>query len=303
MKEIPCDFGSELRRRRGERGFSLTAYSRMISCSKSHLSKMETGQAMPSREFAKVCDEVLAANGELVALVSGEGPRGTRRSKMSALVGLPSSPSHFVGRSELLARIVNCLTDDCGSTVCAVSGMAGVGKTALVLRGAWNAADSFPDGCFFFDFGEESPGGARDILDSLLRLLGVPKDRIPSRPDAMANLWRSQLSGKRLLLVLDNVPSMADIAPLLSAEPGCRFLVASRRRLSALDDAVHLSVGVLIGAEADVLFRTVGGDRAAHAADQVVRAVVEHCGRLLLAVRIAAARFRSAPSSERVCWS
>ncbi|SMF38913.1 Tetratricopeptide repeat-containing protein [Streptomyces sp. Amel2xC10] len=251
---------------------------------------------MASRDFAEVCDDFLEANGELVALVGNREPRGVRRSKMGPLVGLPASPSHFVGRSEELASIVNCLANEFGESVCVVSGMAGVGKTALALRGAWDTAASFPDGCFFFEFGEESSVGTRDVLDSLLRLLGVPDEQIPSRPDAMANLWRSQLSRRRLLLVLDDVRSAADIAPLLSAEPGCKLLVTSRRRLSALDDAVHLPVGVLNGVEADTLFRTVGGERAADAADHVVRAVVEHCGRLPLAVRVAAAQFRSGPT-------
>ncbi|MCX5233835.1 tetratricopeptide repeat protein [Streptomyces prunicolor] len=296
MNEISCDFGRELRRRRGEQGFSLIAFSKVISCSKGHLSKVERGQAIASREFAMVCDDALSANGELVALVSGGEPRGTRSSKIMDLVGLPSSPSHFVGRSEELACIANYLTGDGGGAVCAVSGMGGVGKTALALRGAWEAANSFPDGCFLFDFGEESHGDMREVLGSLLSLIGVPKERIPSRPDAMANLWRSQLSGKRLLLVLDNVRGAPDIAPLLSAELGCKFLVTSRRRLSALDDAVHLSVGVLSDVEAGALFRVIAGERAAHAADHVVRAVVEHCGRLPLAVRIAAARFRSGPT-------
>ncbi|MFM9444310.1 tetratricopeptide repeat protein [Streptomyces acidiscabies] len=296
MNEVSHNFGSELRRRRGQRGFSLVAFSKMICCSKGHLSKVERGKGVASREFAKVCDDALAANGELVALVIGRGPRATRSSKTRGLVGLPGPPSYFVGRSEELTRIASYLTGDEGGAVCAVSGMGGVGKTALALRAAWDSADSFPDGCFFFEFGEESRDGARDVLDSLLRLIGVPKEQIPSRPDAMANLWRSQLSGKRLLLVLDNVRGVSDLAPLLSAEPGCRLLVTSRRRLSALDDAVHLSVGILNDAEAGVLFRAVGGERAVQAADQVVRAVVEHCGRLPLAVRIAAARLRSGPT-------
>ncbi|MEU6354952.1 tetratricopeptide repeat protein [Streptomyces sp. NPDC047072] len=296
MNEVSRDFGSELRRRRCERGLSLISFSKVIFCSKGYLSKVERGLTAASHKFAKVCDDALAANGELLALVSGEGPRAARRSKMGATVGLPSLPSHFVGRSAELARIADYLTGDFGTTVCAVSGMAGVGKTTLALRGAWEAADSFPDGCFFFDFGEESFGSSRDVLVSLLRLLGVRNEDIPSRPDAMANLWRSRLRGKRLLFVLDNVRSASDVAPLLSAEPGCRFLVTSRRRLSALDDAVHLSVGILSSAEADALFRVVGGERAEHAADHVVRAVVEHCGRLPLAVRIAAARFRGGPA-------
>jgi tetratricopeptide (TPR) repeat protein len=296
VNEISHDFGSELRRRRGARGFSLISFSKKISCSKSHLSKVERGLAAASRDFAEVCDEALEADGKLVALISDEVPRGVSRKKTTGMVGLPAPPSHFVGRSEELACIANHLDDEFGNSVCVVSGMAGAGKTALALRGAWDAAASFTDGCFFFEFEEKAPVGAGDVLDSLLRLLGTPREQIPSRPDAMANLWRSQLSGKRLLLVLDNVRSAVDIAPLLSVESGCKILVTSRRRLSALDDALHLSVGLLSDTEAGALFRAVGDERAVQSADHIVRAVVEHCGRLPLAVRIAAARCRSGPT-------
>ncbi|MFE2040854.1 tetratricopeptide repeat protein [Streptomyces sp. NPDC059477] len=295
MTEVTRCFGRELRRRRGERGFSLIEFCELVSCSKGHLSKVERELAAPTREFALRCDEALEAQGELAALVSEETSRKKRGSKLKTIFGLPAPPSHFVGRSEELARIADHLTDESSGAVCVVSGLAGAGKTALAVRGAWNALASFPDGCFFFDLGEEPPGCIRDVLHSLLRLLGVPLEQLPSRPDALANLWRSHITDKRLLLVLDNVRSTADITPLLPAEAGCKFLVTSQKRLSALDDATHLSLGVLSGAEADALFRSVGGEPAADAADLSVRAVVEHCGRLPLAVRIAAARFRRGP--------
>ncbi|WP_416873694.1 tetratricopeptide repeat protein [Kitasatospora sp. SC0581] len=293
MEETSSDFGSELRRRRGERGFSLAQLSRRVAYSRGHISRVETNGKRASRKFAEACDMALEARGELVALFSDEESRETGLSTMDTLFGLPDAPTHFVGRSEELARIADHLAGESRATVCVLSGLAGVGKTALALQGAWDSAESFPDGCFFFDFGNESPGSPREVLDSLLRLLGVPAEDLPSRPDALANLWRSTLRGRRVLLVLDNVRHASDIAPLLTAEPGCRFLVTSQKRLSALDDAVHLPVGVPGPQDADALFRAVGGERAARAADEKVRSVVEHCGRLPLAVRITAARICS----------
>lgn len=293
MNDISRSFGSELRRRRVDRGVNLTAFSQLISRSKGHLSKVERGLTAATREFAEACDEALEAHGELAGLISSKASKETRCTDMKVPVGLPASPSHFVGRSEELVRIADHLTDESAGAVCVLSGLAGAGKTALAIRGAWNAAEVFSDGCFFFDFGEESPGCTRDILDSLLRLTGVPKEQMPSRMDAMANLWQSRLRGKRMLLVLDNVSSAADVAPLLSTEPGCKLIVTSRKRLTALDDATHLSLGALSSVEADALFRSVGGEQAVHAGDQTVHAIVEHCGRLPLAVRIVAARIRS----------
>ncbi|MGW1204192.1 tetratricopeptide repeat protein [Streptomyces cyaneofuscatus] len=293
MKKETLDFGSELRRRRSEKKITLIALSAQIFCSKGYLSKVETGKARANLRLGWLCDDALEAQGELAALLEGQEPIGKRPAGINSVFGLPASPSHFVGRPEELKSIADYLTGALEGSLCVISGMAGVGKTALALQGAWAASKSFPDGCFFLDFSETSPHGAREVLSSLLQLIGVPEERLPSRPDALANLWRSRTRDKRLLLVLDNVRSAADVGPLLSSEPGCKVIVTSQKRLSALDEATHVPLGVLTDTEAGAVFRTAGGELAACAAEAAVHAVVEYCGRLPLAVRIVAARLRS----------
>ncbi|MEU3971278.1 ATP-binding protein [Streptomyces bacillaris] len=286
-------FGEELRRRRKAKGLSLEALSAQVFCSRSHLSTVERGEAKANHQLGRRCDHALEAHGKLAALLGGEEPGGTLPSDIQSVFGLPAPPSHFVGRPEELKSIADHLTGALEGSLCVISGMAGVGKTTLALQGAWAASTSFPDGCFFLDFGETTPHGAQEVLGSLLKLIGVPEEQLPARPDALANLWRSRTRDKRLMLVLDNVRSAADVAPLLSSDPGCKVIVTSRKRLSALDEATHVPVGVLTDTEAGALFRTAGGERAACAPEAAVRAVVEYCGRLPLAVRIVAARLRS----------
>ncbi|MFC8080225.1 NB-ARC domain-containing protein, partial [Streptomyces sp. NPDC057307] len=293
MKRDTLDFGSELRRRRTEKKITLGTLSIQLFCSPSHLSKVETGKTKANLRFGRICDDALEAQGELVALLEGEETMEERPTDINLIFGLPASPSHFVGRPQELQRVADHLSGALQGNLCVISGMAGVGKTALALQGAWAASKSFPDGCFFLDFSETSPYGAREVLSSLLQLIGVPEERLPSRPDALANLWRSRTRDKRLLLVLDNVRSTADVAPLLSSEPGCKVIVTSQKSLSALEEATRVPVGVLTDTEAGALFRKAGGERTACAPEAVVRAVVEYCGRLPLAVRIVAARLRS----------
>jgi len=298
MEESHSTFGDELRRRRDELGMTLTELASRVPCSTSHLSKVERNLVPASRKFAVACDKELSADGELVSLITSEIAKKTAGRKMSAFVGLPAAPARFVGRSQELARITEFVTEP-ASTVCLLSGMAGAGKTALALRAAWNVADAFSDGCFYFDFdaevSDEGRAGVSDVLDSLLRLLGVPEGEMPSRTDAQANLWRSLVRGKSLLLVLDNIRSSADLDSLLPAGSGCKLIVTCRKRLNAFTEAVHVAVGPLEEREADELFRAVGGERAVQAADSGVGAVVERCGRLPLAVHVAAARFRGVP--------
>ncbi|MFE6980393.1 tetratricopeptide repeat protein [Streptomyces griseus] len=293
MKDDTPDFGRELRRRRNEKGISLDTLSDQVFCSKGYLSKVETGKARANLQLGKLCDDALEAKGKLAALLEGQEPMGQRPTDINSVFGLPAPPSQFVGRPEELKSIADHLAGTPDGSLCVISGMAGVGKTALALQGAWAASKSFPDGCFFLDFSETSPHGAREVFSSLLQLIGVPEERLPSRPDALANLWRSRTRDKRLLLVLDNVRSAADVVPLLPSGPGCKMIVTSWKRLSALDEATHVPVGVLTATEAGALFRTAGGERAACAPEAVVRSVVDYCGRLPLAVRIVAARLRS----------
>jgi tetratricopeptide (TPR) repeat protein/transcriptional regulator with XRE-family HTH domain len=299
MAAPSSEFGSELRRMREGAGLSQTAFSARIHYSKGYLSKVETGRATANREFAQACDAALAADGILVALVSERVDARSRGDAVTAITGLPPATPHFVGRTAELDRITAFVLEERGESTCVLTGMAGSGKTALALRAAWKSADSFPDGSLFLDLAGHTPGApevaARDALAPLLRMLGVPGDQVPVDADARANYYRSTLLGKRCLLVFDNVRSARQVAPLLPAEPRCRVIITSRNRLNALDDAVHVPVDVLPGTVAAALFRVVGGDRARSAADEVVARVVERCGCLPLAIRIAAARFRGSP--------
>jgi tetratricopeptide (TPR) repeat protein len=122
----------------------------------------------------------------------------------------------------------------------------------------------------------------------------VPGDDIPWSAEDRAVLYRGCLRERRILVVIDNARTAAQVLPLLPGDPGSRMLVTSRNRLLALDDAQHVSLGPLTGEEAVALFASVAGRVPADAEgrDQVA-SVVERCGRLPLAVRIVAARYRN----------
>jgi tetratricopeptide (TPR) repeat protein len=186
------------------------------------------------------------------------------------------------------------------SVILSVHGMAGIGKTTLALHAAHELAGRFPDGCLFLDLHGSTPSvdpmepGA--ALEELLRRLGVPGERIPYSLDARAALYRSRLTGTRTLLVLDNARSTDQILPLLPAAVGCLVIVTSRRRLTALDEARSWHLKVLPPPEARAMFTAVvGADRFAGQDDATTR-LIELCGRLPLALRIAAARLRARPA-------
>ncbi|WP_405015698.1 tetratricopeptide repeat protein [Kitasatospora sp. NBC_00070] len=217
---------------------------------------------------------------------------------------LPYDVTDFTGRGDELDRLVRLAGRDRNATlvVTAVDGMAGIGKTTLVVRVAHALADRYPDGQLFIDLHGHTPGQEpitpAAALDRLLRYLGVSPEGIPDGLDQRAAAWRAALADQRVLVVLDNALDAGHVRPLLPGTGHALVLITSRRRLAALDSAVNLSLEVLAPEDAvDLFVRIVGADRTADQAAAVAD-VVELCGCLPLAIRIAASRLR-----HRSAWS
>ena len=215
---------------------------------------------------------------------------------------LPHDLRAFTGRDEELRHLWDAVpaADDprpSGRPVMiTIDGMAGVGKTALAVHLAHRLAGRFPDGRVWLNLhaheqGQEplDPVGALDIL---LRFVGVPATRIPRTLEERAALWRSRLAGTRMLLVLDDATGYEQVKPLLPASEGCLVVITSRRRLTGLLDAHPLSLDVLPVDEAVDLFTRIAGPARVAGDRAGVAAVVEQCGRLPLAVAMAASRLR-----------
>jgi len=216
------------------------------------------------------------------------------------VTGLPRVDSYFSGRSRELSEVIAVVAANHGSRICVVHGLAGVGKTTLAVRAAGSVADWFPDGILYIDLYGYSVGltplAPAEALYRLLRRIGVATERIPAEDEERAALWQSLLAPRRLLLVLDNAHDVAQIRPILPPTTECAAIVTSRRRLAGLDDAGAVALDVLEPAEAAELFTQVAGrGRIARepAAEATVSRIAARCGLLPLALRIAAARYRT----------
>ncbi|MDG4820724.1 BTAD domain-containing putative transcriptional regulator [Asanoa sp. WMMD1127] len=218
---------------------------------------------------------------------------------------LPANVPDFVGRAELLDQLDGIVAD--GRTtvvVSAIDGAGGVGKTALAVRWAHRVADRFPDGQLFVNLrGYEAAPAVRpvDALARFLRALGVPGDRVPTDADEAAALFRSEIAGRKMLVVLDNAATADQVRPLLPGTPTCVVVVTSRGQLGGLTashGARRLTVDRLSEAEAVLLLRTIIGAARVDASPAAARDLVRACGHLPLAVRIAAARLDAEPSTS-----
>jgi Bacterial transcriptional activator domain/NB-ARC domain len=215
---------------------------------------------------------------------------------------LPPDVAAFTGRGQELARLGQLLAASQGGTVviCAINGTGGIGKSALAIHAAHQLDSRFPDGQLYVNLQGATPGLAPlapiQALGRLLRTLGLEPAAIPTGIQEASGLLRSLLAARRLLLVLDNARDAAQVRWLLPGGPTCAVLVTSRRMLATLDGVCHLHLDVLPLAEAIALLgRLVGGERVA-AEPNAAERLVQLCGRLPLAVRIAAARLAARPT-------
>ncbi|TCR21920.1 BTAD domain-containing putative transcriptional regulator [Streptomyces sp. BK205] len=211
---------------------------------------------------------------------------------------LPSDLPGFVGREAQLAQASALVPEgDAPSATVVIGGTAGVGKTAFAIHWARRIAPRFPDGQLYLNLRGFDPVGApvppAQALRTLLEALAVPPRELPEDQDALAARLRTVLTGRRVLILLDNARDAGQIRPLLPGAPGCLVIVTSRNRLGglvAVDGARPLRLDVLTAREGrDLLLRRLGAERVA-AEPEAVREIVELCARLPLALAVAAAR-------------
>ncbi|MBT2235769.1 BTAD domain-containing putative transcriptional regulator [Nonomuraea sp. NEAU-A123] len=209
---------------------------------------------------------------------------------------LPYDVADFAGRSVQVEEL--CGPASQTVTISVIDGMAGIGKTALAVHAAHRLAGRYPDGQLFIDLHAHTAGQRplepAEALEVLLRQLGVATERIPASMTERAALWRAELAGRRVLLVLDNAADAAQIRPLLPGASNSLVLITSRQRLTDLDGARAVSMDVLPLPDAVALFTGIVGERAV-AESEAVAEVLLLCGFLPLAVRIAATRLRHRP--------
>lgn len=215
---------------------------------------------------------------------------------------LPQDVPDFTGRRDDL-ELLTAIADSSSKTVVisAVTGMAGIGKTALAVHWAYQIAMRFPDGQLYVNLRGYDPGQPLRPIDGLihlLRCLGVAPERIPVELDDAAALYRSLLASKRVLILLDNARTADQVRSLLPGEPGCFTVVTSRDRLSgliAIDGARRLTLGLLPTEDAIHLLRQLIGAARVDAEPAETEELVRLCANLPLALRIAAAHLTDRP--------
>ena len=264
----------------------------------------------PGAPLQRLHQQILAADPKLSATSAVEATTGvdaTTSPQRPLPAQLPHRIPDFTGREAELDRLDALLVHDHGETgttvvIAAIAGTAGVGKTALAVHWAHRVGDRFPDGQLYVNLRGFDPTGAAmkpaEAIRGFLDAFGVTPQQIPASLEAQAALYRSLLSGRRMLVLLDNAADEDQVRPLLPGSPGCLVIVTSRNELPGLivtEGAYPVVVDLLSTQEArQLLSRRIGESRVL-AETQAVDDIIALCARLPLALMLVAARAATHP--------
>lgn len=243
----------------------------------------------PSAALQDLHRQILAADPDLLPTAAGTTALPRQ---------LPGAPASFVGRRNELDRL-----DATGiMLIMSIGGVGGIGKTWLALRWAHSNLDRFPDGQLFVDLRGFSPAGRPahpvDVLGRFLDALGVDRDQQPADLDRRAELYRSIVAGKRMLVVLDNAATSDQVVPLLPGGQQCTVVVTSRQQLRGLiarHSARPVHLDVLTETEARALLTATLGAGRVTSDERAVADLIEWCGGFPLALGLIAARAAADP--------
>lgn len=216
---------------------------------------------------------------------------------------LPQDIPDFTGRQDVLANLRETLIgkdDRSCSRVVLVSGLTGVGKTALVVHAAHQLVPHFRDGQLFVDLRgyDQRPVNPGDVLEGWLLALGKDRRDIPDELEGRSRLFRTATAGRRMLIILDNAVDESQVRSLLPSGVGCGTVITSRNMLAGLEGVGRINLRVPERAEALSMFAGMAGAGRVVAEPEAADSIVTACGSLPLAMRIAATHLAAHPTSS-----
>ena len=306
---MSASFGELLRRHRLAADLTQAELAESAALSEQAVSMLERGtRRRPRAETIHSLSVALkleaADEEELFDAVRSRGPSSTpepdERPSTPAPWELPPTVADFTAREDELASVMGALAKSAQTSIrVVITGMGGVGKTAVAVHAGHLSAARFPGGQLYVNLRGYDPGTAltsAEALGQLLRSLGVRHDAVPSGVDEMASLYRSRIAGRRMLILLDDARSVDQVTPLLPGDIGSATVITSRRFLATLPGSLIVRLATFTEDDSIRLLSSVAGAPRVESEDGAARALSSLTGGLPLALRLIGARLAARPN-------
>ena len=194
----------------------------------------------------------------------------------------------------LITQVLEEAERERGTRVAVVTGLGGVGKTALSSYWFMQQRDRFHSGQLLGDCSRRGHGSSVDVSDLLatfLRELGTDESAIPSTLSERRNMFRRVTSDRKLLIFLDDVEHPAQVTSLLPTGAGSLVLATSQHRLEELlfDGADPVAVRPLDPANSRQFLAERLGESRVEAEVQATDRLIDLCGGLPVTLCVCAA--------------
>jgi tetratricopeptide (TPR) repeat protein/transcriptional regulator with XRE-family HTH domain len=318
VAEVSAGSLSELLRGfRTRAGLTQAALAERAGLSEQAISVLERGtRSRPRQDTVRALTEALdlspAEAAEFGSVARGKSARSAGEPRSAGPPAgsvpmpwqLPPAVPDFTGRAaqiEAILAVLRAPNGVPGETVglVTVTGMGGIGKTALAVQAAHKLTDSYPDGHLYLNlrgYGPGRPMTSAEALQQLLRSLGSDVQLGSDDVEEAAARFRSQLAGRRVLVVLDNAKDVQHVLPLLPGSAGSAAIITSRGSMAALPGARQIRLDAFSEPEAVSLLTGVIGRARVAAEPGAAESLASFTGRLPLAVRLIGGRLAARPN-------
>lgn len=257
--------------------------------------RLPTGEPLPTADHRGARAVTVSGDVSDSSIFTGDNFFQTGAPALTALHQLRAPVGDFVGREQEIETLCAALRQNNRASISGISGMGGIGKTELALLVAQRLTDEYPDAQFFINLQgtDPNPRSPQEVMGICIRAFRGTETRLPEDPDQLAQLFLSELSGKRVLLLLDNAADSTQVRPLVPP-PGSALLVTSRQAIT-LPGMAPLTLHPLTDKEARELLLEIA-PHATAAAEEICRL----CGCLPLAIRAAGSLLAVTPDLDPI---